>query len=115
MSKFKFGNYTINSKIEINIDIDENGNVKADRMDSELMQRVRAGIKKGSQTVKDFLGGFNRGDVARDMTEENLPVGATVTYYANRGDTIRAAAYSRGMILKVKPIADGEFEVTRKS
>ena len=115
MSKFKFGNYNVSSKIVINIDIDENGDLVAERTESDLMKRVRAGVAKGSKQLKEFLGGYNRGDVARDMTEENLPVGATVTYYANRGDTIRAAAYARGMILSVRPISEGEYEVTRKS
>ena len=58
-----------------------------------------------------MLGGFARGDVARDIIPQNLPVGKVVRVQANCDSTIRNAAYRYGMKLKIKPVSNTLFDV----
>lgn len=64
-----------------------------------------------SKVKTKMLGGFNRGDVARDINPDNLPVGKVVRVQANCDSTIRNAAYRFGMKLKIKPITNNLFDV----
>jgi hypothetical protein len=66
----------------------------------------------------DTLGGFERGQVARDIIPQNFPIGEVRKVHANNDSTIRNAAYRYDMKLKIslaqvkrgnKPV----FNVTR--
>jgi hypothetical protein len=49
----------------------------------------------------EVLGGFLRGQIARDIIPQNLPIGQVRKVYANNDSTIRNAAYRYAMKLKI--------------
>jgi hypothetical protein len=94
---FKFSGVKFSVERNVAVHIDSDGNLSFDEDNI-------GGIvwpKSTKYNASDVLGGFGRGEVARDIIPDNFPIGEVRKVYANNDSTIRHAAYRFDMKLKI--------------